>query len=53
MEVIQTAKKGRYMDTIEKYHIFKETKKNNHINDKHNIEPNAIFEALLDPHNGK
>jgi endo-alpha-1,4-polygalactosaminidase (GH114 family) len=51
MGIIQTAKKGRYMDTVEKFYIFKETKNNNQINDKNTIKPNAIFEALLGPHN--
>jgi hypothetical protein len=41
------------MDTVEKFHIFKETKNNNQINDKNSVKPNAIFEALLGPHNGK
>ena len=38
--------KGRYMDTIEKYYIYKETQKNNQINDKNTVKPNAIFDII-------
>jgi len=38
--------KGRYMDTIEKYYIYKETQKNNQINDRNTVKPNAIFDII-------
>jgi len=53
MEVLQTTKKGRHMDTVEKFYIFKETRINNQINDKNTVNPNAIFEALLGPYKRK
>jgi hypothetical protein len=39
--------KGRLMNTIEKFHIYQETKQNNQISDKHTVQPNAIFETLV------
>jgi hypothetical protein len=48
--VLQTTKKGRHMDTVEKFYIFKKTRINNQINDKNTGKPNAIFEALLGPY---
>ena len=34
------------MDTIERFHIFKETRANNQINDKNTVRPNAIFDVI-------
>jgi len=34
MEILHTTNRGRSMDTIEKYHIYKETKNCNQITDK-------------------
>jgi transposase-like protein len=53
MDVLHTTRKGKYMDTVEKFYIYKETWKNNQINDKNTVKPNAIFEVLLGPHNTK
>jgi hypothetical protein len=47
MEVVYTTAKGKILDTIEKYYIYKETYHNNQINDKNTIKPNAIFDALV------
>jgi hypothetical protein len=35
------------MDTIEKYHIYKETHINNQINDKNTVKPNVIFDTIV------
>jgi hypothetical protein len=35
------------MDTMEKYHIYKETQSNNQINDKNTAKPNIIFDTLV------
>jgi hypothetical protein len=40
-------KKGKYLDTIEKFYIYQETKRNNQINDKHTVIYNKIFETIL------
>jgi len=54
MEVTHVAKKGRMLDTLEKFYVYKETKHGNQINEKLTGQPNPIFEALLQhpPHSG-
>jgi hypothetical protein len=47
MEPLYYIAKGRLMNTVEKYFIYLETKHDNHINDRHTIQPNAIIESLL------
>jgi hypothetical protein len=47
MDVIHITKKGRMMDTLEKFYIFWETKLNNQINDKLTVKPNIIFETIV------
>jgi hypothetical protein len=47
MEILYTTTKGRLMDTIEKFHIYDETRKNNQINDKNTVRPNAIFDVIV------
>jgi len=43
MKVLYITNKGRLMDTIEKFYIYKETKHSNQINDKNTVKPNVIF----------
>ena len=54
MDIIHVTNKGRMMDAIEKYYIYRETKLNNQINDKLTVQPNIIFETLVqqDVHRG-
>ena len=54
MDIIHITNKGRMMDTTEKYYTYKETKLNNQINDKLTVQPNIIFETLVqqDVHRG-
>jgi len=54
MSTLHITSKDRLMDTIEKYYIFRETKLDNHINDKLAVRPNVIFETVVqkDPHRG-
>jgi hypothetical protein len=47
MEILFTTTKGKLMDTIEKFYIYKETRKNNQINDKNTITPKAIFDTII------
>ena len=47
MEVLHTASKGKLMDTLEKFHIYKITLENMQINDKNTSKPNAIFDTLI------
>jgi hypothetical protein len=47
MEPMYFTTKGRLMNSIEKFHIYQETKQSNQINDKHTVQPNAISETLV------
>jgi hypothetical protein len=46
MTVLYMTKKGILIDTIEKFHIYSETRMNNQINDKNTVKPNAIFDVI-------
>jgi hypothetical protein len=46
MNIIYTTQKGKYMDTIENYHIYQQTKLQNQINDRNTVKLNAIFDFL-------
>jgi hypothetical protein len=50
MEVLYSTTKGKLMDTMEKFHIYKETHANNQINDKNTAKPNIIFETIVPEH---
>jgi myo-inositol-1-phosphate synthase len=54
MSTVYITSKGRLMDTLEKYYIFRETKMGNQINDKITTRPNIIFQTIVqeDPHRG-
>jgi len=54
MKTLHATGKGRMMDTLERFYIFRETKINNQINDKLTIKPNIIFKTIIqkDPHRG-
>jgi len=47
MEVVHVTKKGKLMDTLECFHIYKETKAGNQINDSLTAKENAIFETII------
>jgi hypothetical protein len=49
MEVLYTTRNCWLMDTVERFHSYSETRKNNQINDKNTIKPNAIFNIIC-PH---
>jgi len=40
------------LDTLEKCYVYRETERNNQINDKLTVKPNVIFDVLVhkDPH---
>jgi hypothetical protein len=46
-DVLYTTNKGRLLDTMERFYIYKETRINNHINDKNTAKPNIIFETII------
>ena len=45
MDMVHVTNKGKMMDTLERYYVYKETKSNNKIKDKLTVKPNAIFET--------
>jgi transposase-like protein len=47
LEVLHSTSKGKLMDTLEKFHIYKITRENIQINDKNTSKPNAIFDTLI------
>jgi hypothetical protein len=47
MEVVHITKKGKLMDTLECFHIYKETKAGNQINDRLTAKENAIFKIII------
>ena len=47
MDTLHIAKKGRMLDALEKFYIFKEAKAGNQLNDKLTIQANPIFEAVI------
>jgi hypothetical protein len=54
MDTLHTTNKGRMLDTLDKFYIYRETKCNNKINDKLTVKPNVIFDILVhkDPQRG-
>jgi len=54
MDIIHITNKGKMMDTLERFYIYKETKSNNQINNKLTVKVNAIFETVVhkDPYRG-
>jgi hypothetical protein len=53
MTILHKTEKGRLMDTMERYYIYKETKINNQINDKNTLKPNIIFETIVQEHTNR
>jgi hypothetical protein len=47
MEILYKTNKWKLMDTIENYHIYKETQLNNQVNDKNTIKPNIISDTTV------
>jgi hypothetical protein len=46
MEVVKTQVKGNHLNTIERYHIYRETLNNNQLNEDHTDTSNTIFKTL-------
>jgi len=47
MDIINTTSKGKMLNTLEKFYIYKETSINNQINDKCTVKPNVIINTLI------
>ena len=54
MDTLFFTNKGRLMDAVESFYIFRETKLDNQLNDKLTVKHNIIFETIVreDPHRG-
>jgi hypothetical protein len=54
METLHITDKGRMMEILQRFYIFRETKLNSQINDKLTVKANIIFETVVhkDPHRG-
>jgi hypothetical protein len=46
MDVIRIGRKGRHLNTLERYHIYKTYQNNLHMNDVHIEAHNPIFQIL-------
>jgi hypothetical protein len=46
MKIIPTGRKGKHLNTLEKYHIYEVSNKNLHMNDTNIDTYNPIFEEL-------
>jgi len=49
MQILQYRNKGNHLNTIERFYIYTEFIKDNHLNDEHNVSPDRIFDVLLKP----
>jgi hypothetical protein len=47
IDVIYTTTKGKMLNTMEKFYIYRETKYNNQIYDKCTVTPNIIFDTVI------
>jgi hypothetical protein len=47
MEIIYTTRRGKQMDKMENFYIFKETRNNNQINDRNTVKSNPIFDVVV------
>ena len=51
MKILHTIRKGSMMNTLENFHIYRETKNETQINDRNTVAGNILFEVLLREHN--
>lgn len=47
MHIVHFNKQGSHTDTIEKFYTDENTAKDNQSNDMHTLQPDKIFEAML------
>jgi hypothetical protein len=46
MDIIKMGEKGKHLNTLEPYHIYRASGENLHMNDTYNDTRNPIFEVL-------
>ena len=47
MNIIHLERKGKMLDTLEKFYIYRGTKNENQINDRLTLQNNPIFETVI------
>jgi hypothetical protein len=47
MDILHVTSKGTMMNTIERFHIYNETKNDNQIDDRGTVKPNTIFDSII------
>jgi hypothetical protein len=47
MQILQHQRKGPHLNALERFYINKTAARDNHLNDKHTVLPNKIFEVIL------
>ena len=47
MNIIHFERKGKMLDALEKFYIYRETENGNHINDRFTVQSNLIFETIV------
>jgi hypothetical protein len=52
MKIIKIERKGKHLNTLETYHIYKTNKEGPIMNDMHNETQNHIFEILQNKNRG-
>ena len=53
MKILHINKKGKMMNTLENFYVYKETKANNQINDKGIFRHNIIFDTIIHRDTGR
>jgi hypothetical protein len=53
MEILHVTRKGGMMNTLERFHIYNETKLDNLIKDKCTIKSNVIFDTIIQRNTSK
>jgi len=49
MQNLQYQNKGNHLNVIERFYVYTEFIKSNHLNDEYTVSPNRIVDALLKP----
>jgi hypothetical protein len=47
MKIVYIKKKGKLINTLERFYIYDETKKSDQISDKNTVQQNVIFDTIL------
>jgi len=47
MNIIHHERKGKMLDTLKKFYIYRESKNENQINDRLTVQRNPIFETVI------